>query len=153
MALVRLFVPILAALFALPAAADTAWTPEPFPVAKIVLDEQDVSHFADTHETFEMKDFAPPAGPIGLSTVHPAATILFATTDKNWVDDWHPTPRVQYILVLSGSVEITVEDGETRRFDPGSAVLLEDVRGKGHLSKVVSAEPALFAIVALPDTP
>ena len=114
------------------------WSPEPLRYSRIVLDESDRSYFADVSESFEMRDFAPPAGPVGVAP---------------WVGDWHPTPRVQYVMVLRGAIEVTVEDGEVRRFDPGSVLLLEDVRGKGHDTKVVSDEPALFAIVAVPPTP
>lgn len=142
---------LLATCLANPASAE--WTPGPLVYAKIALDADDHSHFADVQEPFEMKDFAPPAGPIGLSALRNTSTLVFATSDASWVGDWHPTPRVQYILVLSGSVEITVEDGEKRRFDPGSVLLLEDIRGKGHASKVVSDTPALFAIVALGEAP
>ena len=55
--------------------------------------------------------------------------------------------------MLEGAIEIEVADGEIRRFSIGDIILLEDVSGKGHDTRVVSEEPALFAIVVLPETP
>lgn len=31
-------------------------------------------------------------------------------------------------------------DGETRRFGPGAIVLLEDVTGKGHVTRILAGE-------------
>ncbi len=33
--------------------------------------------------------------------------------------DWHPAPRRQYVIVISGQLEIGFGDGTTRRFRPG----------------------------------
>ena len=86
-----------------------------------------------------------------MAALRDAKSLTFTSADAAWIGDWHPTPRVQYVLVMKGEVEITVETGESRRFGPGSVVLLEDVRGKGHDSRVVSDTPALFAMIAIPD--
>ncbi|NNL85355.1 MAG: cupin domain-containing protein [Myxococcales bacterium] len=142
----------LSCLLAVPALAEE-WTPEPLRYARIALDEADRSYFADVGETLEIRDFAPPAGPIGVAARREAISLTFTSADAAWIGDWHPTPRVQYVLVLKGEVEITVESGESRRFGSGSILLLEDVRGRGHDSRVVSETPALFAMVAVPETP
>jgi len=54
--------------------------------------------------------------------------------------DWHPAPRRQYIINLDGGVEITVSDGEKRVIGAGEVLLVEDVTGKGHLSKAVAGK-------------
>ncbi len=46
--------------------------------------------------------------------------------------DWHPEPRRQYFIVLTGQVEITVGDGTVRVFNPGDVLLAEDLTGQGH---------------------
>src|SRR5262249_62095874 len=38
----------------------------------------------------------------------------------------HPTPAMQFGIVLRGSFSITTTDGETRRLPPGSVFRLED---------------------------
>lgn len=50
---------------------------------------------------------------------------------------------------LSGTIEVTVSDGEVRVFGAGSALLLEDIRGKGHFTKVVGDDDWRGAFVHL----
>ena len=40
-------------------------------------------------------------------------------------------------MQIAGELEVEAGDGERRRFGPGSVVLLEDVSGKGHFTRVV----------------
>ena len=62
---------------------------------------------------------------------------------------WHPAPRRQYISILAGELEVETGDGAVRRFGPGTMFLVEDVAGKGHLTKFVGNEPCTFAFVPL----
>lgn len=57
-----------------------------------------------------------------------------------WEGDWHPTPRRQFIIILTGGLEVEVSDGEVRRFGPGSIALIEDTEGRGHVSRVLGKE-------------
>jgi len=66
-----------------------------------------------------------------------ATRMMFAQLPPDWLDDWHPAPRRQYWVGILGTVEATVSDDEVRRFASGSVVLLEDLRGKGHVTRVV----------------
>ena len=50
--------------------------------------------------------------------------------------DWHPAPRRQYVIILTGQLEIGLGDGTTRRFGPGDARLVEDTTGQGHTTRV-----------------
>ena len=63
--------------------------------------------------------------------------------------DWHPAPRRQYVIILSGQLEIGLGDGTTRRFGPGDARLVEDTTGQGHTTRVVSDEPVVMGIIPL----
>ena len=65
--------------------------------------------------------------------------------------DWHCAPRRQYSLSLSGTAEIEVGDGTVVRLHPGDVVLAEDLTGRGHITRVVGAEPRFYAIVPLTD--
>ena len=53
---------------------------------------------------------------------------------------WHPAPRRQYIINLDGGVQITASDGQARTIGAGEVVLVEDITGKGHLSKSVGGK-------------
>jgi len=88
--------------------------------------------------------------------VHPtkenpqAASRIFFRAQQTGSDmGYHPAPRRQYIIIISGQLEIGLEDGTKRIFGPGDARLVEDTTGKGHTSKVVSNEPVVTAVIPL----
>lgn len=49
--------------------------------------------------------------------------------------DWHPGPRRQYVITLSGSGEIEVAGGQKIPVGPGHIDLIEDTTGKGHITR------------------
>ena len=74
-----------------------------------------------------------------LSKRLPATGIIFRQVPPTYDLDWHPAPRRQYIINLDAGVQITASDGESRVIGAGEVILVEDVTGKGHLSKAVSS--------------
>ncbi|MFI6790587.1 hypothetical protein ACIBG4_24990 [Nonomuraea sp. NPDC050383] len=58
----------------------------------------------------------------------------------------HPAPREQWVVMLRGTIEVTVTDGGRRRFGPGDLVLAADTTGLGHVTTGVGEAPfeALF---------
>ena len=108
------------------------------------------SHFGEGSIDYTLEDYAPPAQPMGVHHLKNAqgATFLYILTGT--FEDWHPVPRRQFIFSLRGTVEVGVTDGEVRRFGPGTAVLLEDLTGKGHTTKVVSDEDHFSIAVPVP---
>ena len=66
--------------------------------------------------------------------------IIFRETSGDYDLSWHPAPRRQYIINLDGGVQITASDGEARTIGAGEVVLVEDITGKGHLSKSVGGK-------------
>jgi quercetin dioxygenase-like cupin family protein len=63
-----------------------------------------------------------------------------------WYGNPHPTPIRQLALVVSGTVEQTVSDGEKQLAKPGYVTLLEDTSGEGHAAKNVGTEPAVVSM-------
>ncbi|MCG6926865.1 MAG: cupin domain-containing protein [Acidobacteria bacterium] len=116
---------------------------------RIFEDREEESHFEDVDVEVSLVDFAPPAPPLNLSEPLSAERIILADVPAGWVGDWHPTPRRQFAVVLSGELEVEVSDGEVRRFGPGGVVLLEDVGGKGHLTRALGDSEARIAFVQL----
>src|SRR3712207_3575401 len=84
-----------------------------------------------------------------LSRRFPAAGIIFREVPPTYDLDWHPAPRRQYIINLDAGVEITASDGESRVIGAGEVLLVEDVTGKGHLSKAVNDRLRHCIFVAL----
>lgn len=107
-----------------------------FPVVRIYQDESNVTHFEDGEiETTE-------AGPIGfLSEAIPNARVVFRITEADYDYDWHPTPARQFIAMVTGAIEITVGDGETRTIRAGQTLFLEDTRPPGHKTRNVGETP------------
>ena len=98
-------------------------------------DADGISHFRDVEvEWVEERHFSK------LSARLPATGIIFRETSGDYDLDWHPAPRRQYIVNLDAGVEITASDGEKRIIGAGEVVLVEDVSGKGHLSKAVGGK-------------
>jgi hypothetical protein len=122
---------------------------EPLEVVHIYTDSDGESHFGLTHIAFNLVDYAPPAPPISVSNIQATEGVIFISSPSGWHGDWHPAPRRQFMFCLAGELEVTVSDGETRRFGPGSALLVEDTSGKGHISRVVGSERCFMAAMPL----
>ena len=120
---------------------------------RIFSDRQGESHFEDGELQLADTDFAPPAPPFLVSAPFAASGSLFASMPAAWSADWHPTPRRQFWCQLSGELEVEVSDGSKRNMEPGSIVLVEDVAGRGHRTRVVgnSAVTGLFVQLAGPS--
>jgi quercetin dioxygenase-like cupin family protein len=86
-----------------------------------------------------------------LATPQAAAHIVFTQLPGGTFIDWHPAPRRQYVIILSGQLEIGLGDGSVRCFGPGDARLVEDTTGKGHTTRVVGPEPVVTAVIPLAE--
>ncbi len=117
---------------------------------RIFSDTAGETHMDTVEVTMRLTDFAPPARPFAVAELVPATRLGFCAPAAGWYGDWHPSPQRQMFLLFKGIWQVTVSDGEARRFGPGSAVLLEDTTGKGHLTEIIGDEDGLAAIVQLP---
>ena len=66
-----------------------------------------------------------------------------------WRSDWHASSARALFFVLTGEWEVSTSDGESRRFSVGSALLVEDLMGKGHASRVMGDEGSIAAMIEL----
>ncbi len=96
-------------------------------------DSDGISHWRD----IEVEWAETSRGASKLSKRLPATGIIFREVPAEYSLDWHPAPRRQYIINLDAGVEITASDGESRVIGAGEVFLVEDISGKGHLSKSV----------------
>lgn len=79
--------------------------------------------------------------------LQPGTGIIFRYGPPGQVQEWHPAPRRQYVITLSGEAEIEIGGGTKRRFGPGAIMLADDTTGRGHVTRVVSKEPRLYVSV------
>jgi quercetin dioxygenase-like cupin family protein len=119
-------------------------------VLRIFSDESGESHFEEVDVAVVESDFAPPAPPLLIADRLDAKSLILCTMPKGWHGVAHPTPARQYFFMLSGLLEVSVSDGETRHVRPGAIVLLEDTSGKGHVTKAIGDTEARCAFVQIP---
>jgi hypothetical protein len=67
------------------------------------------------------------------------------------VADWHTAPRRQYVITLSGHGELEIAGGKKIPIGPGSINLVEDVTGKGHITRTVGNEDRVTIQIPLTD--
>jgi quercetin dioxygenase-like cupin family protein len=81
----------------------------------------------------------------GLETTR----IFFSTAPAGKFQDWHPAPRRQFVIIISGQLEIGLGDGSKHVFGPGDARLVEDTTGQGHTTATYGDEPCVTCTVPL----
>jgi hypothetical protein len=113
-------------------------------VHNLYVDAKGETHFRDI--TIE---WAEETNAGRLSKRLPATGIIFREVPPVYDLDWHPAPRRQYIINLDAGVQITASDGEARIIGAGEVILVEDVSGKGHLSKAVDGKLRHCIFVAI----
>ena len=104
------------------------------------------SHFED----IEVELNAQPGGS-DYSALLPANGLIFRRSPADQFLDWHPAPRRQFVVTLSGEAEVEASDGEVRHIGPGTLMLAEDITGKGHITRGVGSVERLSIFVTLSD--
>jgi hypothetical protein len=84
-----------------------------------------------------------------LTTLQKAEGIVFRSTEAGNFLDWHPAPRRQFVITITGEVEIGLGDGSVHHFGPGHVTLAEDLTGQGHTTRVVGDQPRVTATIPL----
>lgn len=99
-------------------------------VTRVYSDKNGNSQFEDIDiELFDN-------GEIGqLSKNIDVKSLQFRKVSPDYDYDFHHAPQKQYIVLLDGGVEITTSLGETRQFQTGEILLMEDTTGKGHKTR------------------
>jgi hypothetical protein len=115
------------------------------------VDADGSSSFLDTEVVMTSRQVAPPAAPLDVSDAMPASRVIYWRAPAGWDGRQHPAPTRQWVLVLTGAIEVEASDGTTRLLGSGDGVLLEDVTGAGHTTRVVGQEPAFGMFVQVPD--
>lgn len=70
---------------------------------------------------------------------------------RDMKERWHTAPRRQLGVTFWGEGEIETGDGQKLVVRPGVVTLLEDLTGKGHLTRGHGAGDRLVCFVALDD--
>ena len=90
---------------------------------------------ADGQAHFE--DLNVPAGETETIALKAGADMTFRSFPDGSFSDWHNAPRLQYVIVLAGQMEIGIGDGSKRVLDPGDILRVDDIHGQGHTPRSV----------------
>lgn len=113
---------------------------------RIYAGDDGESHFEDLEI-----DLREASGQSSLSELIPATGVIFRRSPADQHIDWHPAPRRQYVITLSGEAEVEASDGEVRRIGPGTIMLADDTSGKGHITRGVGDTERLSIFIPLTD--
>ena len=80
-------------------------------------------------------------------------SIRIAETEPGGSYDWHPAPRKQYVITLTGTVEFTFGHGDVLIVKPGDVFLANDLEGEGHKWCILGDDPWRRLYVHLDKAP
>lgn len=103
------------------------------------------SHLEELALSFE------PGKILEQTRMQPAKGVTFGRMAPGTFVDWHNAPRRQYVITLTGAVEIGLGDGTMHRFGAGEGILAEDLTGQGHTTRAVEGEPRITITIPLAD--
>ena len=91
---------------------------------------------ADGLSHVEAKEIAlTPRGDAELSEMAKVNGLQFRRQPPGYFEDFHPASRKQYVITLRGEGEIELANGQKIVARAGDVLLMEDVTGKGHISR------------------
>lgn len=94
----------------------------------------------DGESHHEIVEIANSAGEIPVTAMTARAYARSAAS----APDWHTAPRRQFAINMTGELEVEISDGSRHRIGQGDLVYLEDITGKGHVTRVLSPVTNLF---------
>ena len=96
-----------------------------------IYNDNGLSYFREINfEDGESKELGIYSKPISTKDM------IFRESQKA-IYDWHPAPRKQFIIYLSGKVKVEASGGDIEIFENGDILLANDISGKGHISEVI----------------
>jgi quercetin dioxygenase-like cupin family protein len=98
---------------------------------------------ADGESHFEELVISRDAGPIPVTRMTAGVYRGSGAT----APDWHTAPRRQFAINMTGSLEVEISNGTRRKIGPGDLVYLEDLTGKGHVTRALGPITNMFVHV------
>ena len=95
---------------------------------------------ADGESHIEDLVIARNAGPAGITQMTAGVYSGSGAT----APDWHTAPRKQFAINMIGELEVEITNGTRRKIGAGDLVFLEDVTGKGHVTRALGPITNLF---------
>jgi quercetin dioxygenase-like cupin family protein len=94
-----------------------------------------------THaENVETKLGAPNELGLEQSEAVKVTSANFVRFAPGFFEDWHHAHARRYVITLSGRGEVELGDGQKIMLEPGRLLLAEDLTGKGHITRALTAD-------------
>jgi quercetin dioxygenase-like cupin family protein len=117
---------------------------------KVTDDGSGGSRFEDAEVVQAETLYTQNTPPVLVSSAIPATGLAFVTLPPDVRETgWHPPPRRQLVVILDGEFELETTDGDRRRFRPGEVLRVEDLQGRGHVTRALTDRPASFVAIPL----
>jgi hypothetical protein len=113
-------------------------------ISRVYTGEDNESHLEELDVPLE------PARYGTLSDEVPVTGVIFRETPIGGELDYHNAPRRQFVITLTGAVEIECFDGSKVRLGPGDILLADDTTGRGHITREIEG-PRRSIFLPLPD--
>ncbi len=113
-------------------------------VTRIYTGDDDRTHFQEIDVPLRDGDLG------SLTDLVQTKGVIFRATLGEFEMDFHNAPQRQFVINLSGILEIETGDGTKRRLGPGEILFAEDVTGQGHISRGVGG-PRQSLFILVPD--
>ena len=112
-------------------------------ITQLITGLDNLSYFVDIETGYDTQEM------LGNYSKHfPVGQMQFRDFEAGLTYDWHTAPQAQYIVYLSGEVQVETSSGEKRVFKSGDILFAADLRGKGHVTKTLSKGQSIVITAA-----
>lgn len=111
-------------------------------IVRLYSGDDGESHFEDLEIALEN----------GPSLAFPVTTLDFRQAPTEHKPDWHNASNRQFVITLTGALEIEIGDGSRRQLRSGEVLLAEDLTGHGHVSRTTETPRRSVVIPITEDT-
>ena len=107
-------------------------------IVKIYAGDDGKPHFAQVDPKDWQTDWSidPANGPIN-----------FRSRDPGYFYELHIESRRQYVITVSGRVDVETGDGTKLEFGPGDVVFATDLTGQGHSTRTMGNDPWVYCAI------
>ena len=81
-----------------------------------------------------------------ISKAFNSSRVRFIELPKGYDQDWHNSPARQFVILLSGEVEVRTSNNQIQHFGAGDVVFADDVHGKGHQTRAIDGSVRMVYI-------
>lgn len=119
----------------------TKTDPNKFKITKLTNNDDGDSIFVQEYIDLPM------AHALGsYSNLLPTQGMMFRASNVPVLMDKHNAPNKQYIIYLSGKIEVTTSTGDKCVFQAGDVLLAEDLQGNGHVTRIIEIGRAVVVV-------